>query len=71
MGKRKLSISDESIIKKIITIRGGNVLLDKDLANLYAVETKVLKQAVKRNIERFPADFMFITDKQEVMNLRL
>ena len=70
MEKRTVSISDESIIKKIITIRGVNVLLDKDLADLYGVETKVLKQAVKRNIERFPPDFMFVIDKQELMNLR-
>lgn len=63
-------IPDESIIKKIFTLRGVNVLLDKDLASLYGVETKVLKQSVKRNIERFPPDFMFVAEKEELIILR-
>ena len=54
----------------IYLIRGQNVLLDADLAALYEVEVKVLNQAVKRNIERFPEDFMFQLTKQEVTNLR-
>ena len=49
----------ELIANKIYLIRGIKVMLDKDLAELYGVETKVLKQAVRRNIDRFPADFMF------------
>jgi len=55
---------------KIYLIRGQKVMLDKDLAELYGIETKVLKQAVKRNIKRFPADFMFVLIKHEFNNLR-
>jgi len=51
-------------------LRGQKVLLDMDLAELYGVDTKVLVQAIKRNSERFPADFMFQLTKQEVANLR-
>ena len=47
------------IQSKIYEIRGQQVMLDRDLADLYGVETKVLNQSVKRNIERFPDDFMF------------
>jgi hypothetical protein len=54
----------------ICLIRGQNVMLDADLAVLYEVEVKVLNQAIKRNIERFPEDFMFKLTKQEVTNLR-
>ncbi|CAB5161153.1 FIG00936134: hypothetical protein [Olavius algarvensis associated proteobacterium Delta 3] len=60
----------EAIVSKIINLRGEKVLLDRDLAELYGVETKVLKQAVRRNIERFPADFMFEMTKQEFENWR-
>ena len=52
-------ISAESITSRIYFIRGQKVMLDRDLAELYGVETKVLKQAVRRNIKRFPEDFMF------------
>ncbi len=55
----KSIIADESIIRKIYVIRGEKVMLDKDLADLYKTETKRLKEAVRRNIERFPEDFMF------------
>lgn len=55
----------ESISTRIFLIRGEKVLLDRDLANLYGVETKVLNQAVNRNISRFPADFMFRLTKEE------
>lgn len=55
----------ESISTKIFLIRSEKVLLDRDLANLYGVETKVLNQAVNRNISRFPADFMFRLTKEE------
>jgi ORF6N domain len=49
----------QTIENKIYEIRGVRIMLDKDLANLYEVETKVLNQVVKRNIKRFPLDFMF------------
>lgn len=55
---------------KIHTIRGEQVMLDSDLANLYQVETKVLNQAVKRNIGRFPENFCFRLDKEELASLR-
>jgi hypothetical protein len=56
----------ESIINKILVVRNQKVILDKDLAVLYNVETRALKQAVKRNIKRFPSDFMFIFSKKEI-----
>jgi len=58
------------IEKKIYLIRGHKVMLDSDLAELYGVETKRLVTAVKRNIERFPSDFMFQLTKEEFDNLR-
>jgi hypothetical protein len=58
------------IEEKIITLRGRKVLLDFELANLYGVSTKSLVQAVKRNIIRFPADFMFQLNDSEFMYLR-
>ena len=65
------NIMDLQIIQnKIYEIRGCRVMLDSDLAALYQVETKALKQAVKRNIERFPSDFMFELTKEEVECLR-
>ena len=60
----------EIIENKIFMIRGQKVMLDSDLAQLYDVETKKLNQAVKRNIERFPEDFMFQLTKEEFENLR-
>lgn len=63
-------VSTRTIEQKIYLIRGQKVMLDKDLAELYGIETKVLKQAVKRNIKRFPADFMFVLIKHEFNNLR-
>ena len=60
----------EQIERKIYRIRGHKVMLDSDLAELYGVKTKVLLQAVKRNIQRFPLDFMFQLNNQEVMSLR-
>jgi len=60
----------ERITSKIYLIRNIKVMLDKDLAELYGVETKALKQAVKRNIVRFPEDFMFELTKHEFDNLR-
>ena len=61
-------IPDEVVMNKIYMIRGQKVMLDRDLAELYGVETKVLKQAVRRNIIRFPADFMFEMTKEELEN---
>ena len=61
---------EELIAGKIYKIRGYKVLLDTDLAALYGVETKVLKRAVRRNIERFPNDFMFELTKHERQGLR-
>ncbi|KPK31284.1 MAG: DNA-binding protein [Nitrospira bacterium SG8_35_1] len=60
----------EAITSKIYIIRGHKVMLDRDLAELYRVETKALKQAVRRNNRRFPVDFMFSLSNQEVKNLR-
>ena len=58
------------IQSKIYTIRGYKVMLDFDLAELYQTETKILKRAVKRNIARFPPDFMFTLTEEEFTNLR-
>ncbi len=63
-------ISVEAIAGKIYLIRGTKIMLDKDLATLYGVETKALKQAVRRNIKRFPSNFMFELTKDEFQNLR-
>lgn len=57
--------TDIAITDRILTIRGRRVILDSDLACIYGVATKVLNQAVKRNHERFPDDFMFQTTKEE------
>ncbi len=63
-------VHKESIEKKIYLIRGERVMLSTDLAALYEVEPRVLVQAVKRNIERFPEDFMFQLSKDEFDNLK-
>jgi hypothetical protein len=63
-------LPDEVIVSKIYLIRGKKVMLDRDLAELYKVETKQLKRAVRRNIERFPDDFMFVLSKEELENWR-
>jgi phage regulator Rha-like protein len=65
-----IAIADEVVMNKIYLIRGHKVMLDRDLAELYGVETKQLKRAVKRNMDRFPGDFMFELDDQELENLR-
>ena len=59
----------ELIERKIYLIRGHKVMLDRDLAELYGVETRVLNQAVRRNSDRFPEDFMFTLTRDEIMNL--
>jgi hypothetical protein len=62
---------DNRMIESIIlTVRGQKVILDSDLARIYGVQTKVLNQAIKRNRDRFPADFMFRLTLQEVADLR-
>ena len=63
-------LKEENIARYIYTIRGEKVMLDHDLASLYEVETKVFKQAVRRNIERFPKDFMFELTVDEYRALR-
>jgi hypothetical protein len=60
----------QSIQNKIYEIHGLRVMLDKDLATIYEAETRVLNQAVKRNIRRFPTDFMFQLTKEEFEALR-
>ena len=60
----------QNIQRKIYEIRGQKVMLDFDLAHLYETETKVLKQAVRRNIQRFPPDFLFELTKEEYQVLR-
>ncbi len=59
----------EMIEKKIYLIRGLKVMLDRDLAGLYRVETRALNQAVRRNSDRFPADFMFALSRTEIQNI--
>ena len=61
----------EVIKSKIYEIRGQRVMLDRDLAQMYGVETKVLNQAVRRNLERFPEDFMFILTQTECKSLEI
>ncbi len=63
-------IPKDAIQQAIILLRGQKVILDRDLAALYGVPTKALKQAVKRNAGRFPDDFMFVLEAQEVATLR-
>jgi len=68
--RSKALISASQIEQSILLLRGHRVLLDSTLAGLYGVQTKVLVQAVKRNRERFPSDFLFELNKQEVTDLR-
>jgi len=63
-------IPNEIVVDKIYNIRGQKVMLDSDLALLYGIQTKALNQAVSRNFERFPADFMFQLTKTEFENLK-
>ena len=73
MKKRRIQSSIvplERIERSILLLRGEKVMLDSDLADLYGVETRVLVQAVKRNRDRFPADFMFQLSRSEFDQLR-
>ena len=67
---KNLSAYPARVEARILMLRGQKVLLDRDLAELYGIETKTLKQAVKRNIERFPEDFAFVINREEVATLR-
>jgi len=67
--KDKLVIPIERVQQVIYLIRGQKVMLDRDLAQLYGVETRSLNQAVRRNAERFPADFMFELTREEIMRI--
>ena len=70
MGNTKALVPMEVIVTKILYLRGEKVLLDRDLAERYGVETKQLKRAVRHNLKRFPEDFMFELSKEEWENLR-
>ena len=70
MAKEKGLVPIELIQSRIIIIRGEKVMLDRDLAELYAIETKQLKRAVRRNVGRFPPDFMFELTSEEYDGLR-
>ncbi len=67
---KQTNLPHEVIVSKINLVRGQNIMLDKDLADLYGVETKYLKRQFRRNIKRFPEDFMFEMTKEEFENLR-
>ncbi len=64
----KLTISEEVVLTKIFLIRGQKVMIDRDLAELYGVETRTLNQAVRRNLRRFPEDFVFQLTVKEFEN---
>ena len=69
MDKDLALVPPERIERSILLIRGQKVMLDRDLAQLYGVETRALNQAVRRNIDRFPADFMFRLTREEIMRI--
>lgn len=66
----EIAFTENVVLNQIYIIKGQKVMIDRDLASLYGVETRVLKQSVKRNIERFPVDFMFELSKVEFDNWR-
>src|SRR5580692_2609416 len=68
--KKVTAVTDEAILNRIYVIRGQKVMLDEDLAELYQVSTGRLNEQVKRNIDRFPADFMFQLTEEEFKNLK-
>lgn len=67
--KSNIRLKEQNLAQKIIFVRGEKVLLDFDLAILYQVETRILKQAVKRNKKRFPKDFLFVLSSKEINHL--
>jgi len=66
----KAALTPQALAGRILVIRGQRVMLDSDLAELYEVETKRFNEQVKRNVSRFPSDFMFRLTSEEVQNLR-
>jgi len=72
MAKKELEalVTEQKILNRIYVVRGEKVMIDRDLAELYGVETKRLKETVKRNIERFPKDFMFEMTESEFKKWR-
>ena len=72
MAKKELQalVAEQKILNRIYVIRGEKIMLDRDLSEMYGVETKVFNQSVKRNIERFPKDFMFTLSEKEWENLK-
>jgi hypothetical protein len=68
--ENSIVIVEEIVMNKIYIVRGQKVMLDRDLAELYQIETKQLKRQVKRNLDRFPEDFMFEMNSQEFENWR-
>lgn len=70
MDKHEIQVADEVIMSKIYRIRDCKVMIDRDLAELYGVETKRMKESVRRHLSRFPEDFMFRMDKDEFENWR-
>ena len=71
MAKKELQalVAEQKILNRIYAIRGEKVMLDRDLAAMYGVETRVLNQSIKRNLNRFPKDFMFQLSEKEFKNL--
>ncbi len=71
MAKKELQalVVEQKILNRIYVIRGEKVMLDRDLAEMYGVETRVLNQSIKRNLNRFPKDFMFQLSEKEFKNL--
>ena len=71
--KKKMTdiVKQDIIEKKIFLIRGLNVMLDRDLAELYGIETKYLTRQIRRNIKRFPEDFMFRLTKEEFLRCQI
>ncbi|MBK8087931.1 MAG: ORF6N domain-containing protein [Chitinophagaceae bacterium] len=72
MAKKELQllVAEQKILNRIYVVRGEKVMLDRDLAEMFGVDTKVFNQSVKRNLERFPKDFMFALNEKEWKNLR-
>ena len=70
MANTTITVAEEAILNKIFVIREKKVMLDYDLSEMYNVETKQLKRQVRRNIDRFPEDFMFELTEEEYENLR-
>ena len=65
----QLLVMEQKILNRIYVVRGEKIMLDRDLAELYNVETRILNQSIKRNIKRFPKDFMFQLSEKEFKNL--